>query len=97
MYADFKCASNGANHIIMFKYTRELGMPLSFVDTCEKLYGVSATNYITPHGTTPHIFVIKGTIQEDLIKLGFLPVRSCLKKSMLMLLFASYLRKLALL
>jgi hypothetical protein len=48
MYADFKGAINAADHRIMFKHTRQLGMPSTFVDTCEQLYGVSSTDYITP-------------------------------------------------
>jgi hypothetical protein len=55
MYADFKGAFHEADHRIMFKHMREFGMPPSFVDTCEQLYRVSTTNYITPNGTTPHI------------------------------------------
>jgi hypothetical protein len=50
MYADFKGAFIGADHKRMFKHMRELDMPpLYFVDTCERLYGVSTTDYITPH------------------------------------------------
>jgi hypothetical protein len=48
LYAYFKGAFNAADHRIMFKHMRQLGMPPSFVDTCEHLYGVSSTDYITP-------------------------------------------------
>jgi hypothetical protein len=48
MYADFKGAFNAVDHRIMFKHMRQLGMPPTFVDTCEQLYGVSTTNYIPP-------------------------------------------------
>jgi hypothetical protein len=37
MYADFKGAFNAADHRIMFKHMRQLGMPPTFVDTCEQL------------------------------------------------------------
>jgi hypothetical protein len=53
MYADFNGAFNAADHRITFKHMRQLGMPPTFVDTCEHLYGVSTTDYITPHGPTP--------------------------------------------
>jgi Tfp pilus assembly protein PilZ len=52
IYADFKGLFNGADHRIVFKQMRELSMPISLVDTCEKLYGVSTTIYITPYGTS---------------------------------------------
>jgi hypothetical protein len=65
MYVDFKGAFNGAEHRIMFKHMRELGMTISFVDACEQLYGVSTTNYITPHGITPHININIGTQHGD--------------------------------
>jgi hypothetical protein len=43
MYADFKGAFNAADHRIMFKHMRQLGMPPTFVNTCKHLYGVSST------------------------------------------------------
>jgi hypothetical protein len=65
MYADFKGAFNAADHRIMFKHMRQLGMPPTFVDTCEHLYGVSTTYYITLHGPTPSIDINRGTLQGD--------------------------------
>jgi hypothetical protein len=65
MYADFKGAFNAADHRIMLKHMRQLGMPPTFVDTCEHLYGVSTTDYITPHGPTPSIDINRGTLQGD--------------------------------
>jgi hypothetical protein len=56
MYAEIKGAVNGADHRVMFKHTRELGMPPSFVDTCKQLYEISATNYIT---ASLHTFTLK--------------------------------------
>jgi hypothetical protein len=50
----------------MFKHMRELGMPSSFVTTCEQLYGVSNTKYITPHGNTLHIEDNRGPLQVRL-------------------------------
>jgi hypothetical protein len=40
-------------------------MPSTFVDTCEQLYGVSVTDYITPYGPTPSININRGTLQGD--------------------------------
>jgi hypothetical protein len=65
MYADFKGAFNAADHRIMLKHMRQLGMPPTFVDTCEQLYGVSSTDYIIPYGSTPSIDINHGTVQGD--------------------------------
>jgi hypothetical protein len=65
MYADLEGVFNAADHRIMFKHMRQLGMPPTFVDTCEQLYGVSTTTYITPYGPTPSIDVNRGTLQGD--------------------------------
>jgi hypothetical protein len=65
MYADFKGAFNAVDHRIMFEHMRQLGMPSTFVDTCEHLYGVSSTVYITPYGPTPSININRGTLQGD--------------------------------
>jgi hypothetical protein len=65
MYADFKGAFNAADDRIMFKHMRQLGMPPTFVDKCEHLYGVSTTDYITPHGPTPSIDINRGTLLGD--------------------------------
>jgi hypothetical protein len=37
MYADVKGAFTAADHLIMFKHMRQLGMLSTFVDTCEQL------------------------------------------------------------
>jgi hypothetical protein len=66
MYADFRGAFNVADHRILFKHImRQLGMPCTFVDTCEHIYGVSSTDYITPYGPTPSIDRNRGTLQGD--------------------------------
>jgi hypothetical protein len=65
MYADFKGAFNAADHRIMFKHMRQLGMLPTFVDTCEQPYGVSSTDYIAPYGSTPSIDINRGTMQRD--------------------------------
>jgi hypothetical protein len=63
MYADFKGAFNVADHRIMFKHMRQLGLPPTFVETCEQIYGsVSNTDYITPYGSTPSIDINRGTL-----------------------------------
>jgi hypothetical protein len=69
MYADFKGAFNSADHRIMFKNMRQLGMPSTFVDTCEQLYGVSTTGCITPYGPTHYIDIKHGTLQGDTLSL----------------------------
>jgi hypothetical protein len=40
-------------------------MPPSFVNTCEQLYGVSITKYLTPNGPTPSIDINRGTLHGD--------------------------------
>jgi hypothetical protein len=65
MYADFKSAFNAADHRIMFKHMRQLGMPPTFVKTCEQLYWVSTTDYITPYDSTPSIDINRGTLHGD--------------------------------
>jgi hypothetical protein len=65
MYADFEGAFNAADHRIMFKHMRQLGMPPTFANTWEHLYGVSSTAYITPHGPTLSIDINRGTLQGD--------------------------------
>jgi hypothetical protein len=65
MYADFKGAFNAADHRIMFKHTRQLGIAPTCVDTCKHLYAVSSTEYITPYGPIPSIDINRGTLQGD--------------------------------
>jgi hypothetical protein len=74
MYANFKGAFNAADHRIMFiKHMRQLGMPPTFVDTCEQLYGVSSTHYITPYAPTPSIDINRGTLHGDTLLLFLEP------------------------
>jgi hypothetical protein len=40
-------------------------MSPTFVDTCEHLYGVFSTEYITPYGPSPSIDINRGTMQGD--------------------------------
>jgi hypothetical protein len=65
MYADFKGAFNVADHRIMFKHMRQLGMPPTSIDVCEQLYGVSTTDNVTPYGPTPSIGINRGTLKGD--------------------------------
>jgi hypothetical protein len=37
----------------------------TYVDTCEQLYGISTTDYITPYAPTPSIDINRGTLQGD--------------------------------
>jgi hypothetical protein len=60
----------------MFKNMRQLGIPPTFVDTCEQLYGVSTTDYITPYGSTPSIDINRGTLQGDTLSPSYLPFSS---------------------
>jgi hypothetical protein len=60
MCADFKGAFNAADYRVMFKHMRQLGMPFTFVDAWDQLYGVSTTDYITPS-----IDINSGTLKGD--------------------------------
>jgi hypothetical protein len=62
MCADIKGTFNAAHHNIMFKHMRQIGMPSTFVDACEQLYGVSTTEYVTPYGSTNSIYINRGTL-----------------------------------
>jgi hypothetical protein len=73
MYADFKGSFNATDHRIMFNPMRQLGMPPTFVDTCEQLYGVSITDYITPYGSTPSIDSSRDTLSPFLFTLFLKP------------------------
>ena len=64
-YSDFKGAFGGMDHRILFKTTRDLGFPECYINTCEQLYKVSGTYYMTPHGNTPTIPIHRGTLQGD--------------------------------
>jgi hypothetical protein len=61
---------------MMFKHMHQLGMPSTFVDTCEHLYGVSTTDYITPYGPIPSIDINRGTLRETLSRLSYSPSSS---------------------
>jgi hypothetical protein len=67
MYADFKGAFNAANHRILFKHMRQIGMPPNLLDTSEQLYGVSTTDCITLYGSTPYIDINRGSLHGDTI------------------------------
>jgi hypothetical protein len=64
-YSDLKGALGGMDHKIIFKTMRELGFPRCCTQTCEQLYWVSGTYYVTPHGNTPTIPIHRGTLQGD--------------------------------
>jgi hypothetical protein len=53
------------DHRILLKTMRDLGFPECYINTCEQLYKVSGTYYMTPHGNTPTIPIHRGTLQED--------------------------------
>ncbi len=58
-------AVGGIDYIILFKTMRELGFPEYYTHTCEQLYLVSGTYYMTPYGNTPMIPIHRGTLQGD--------------------------------
>ncbi len=64
-YSDFKGAFGGVDHRILFKTMRDLGFPECYINTCEQLYKVSGTYYMTPHGKTPTIPIHRGRLQGD--------------------------------
>jgi hypothetical protein len=53
MYADFKGAFNAADHRIMFKHIRQLGMPPPPLSTSANNYAVSPQPIISPHTAPP--------------------------------------------
>jgi hypothetical protein len=68
-YSDFKGAFGGMDHRILFKTTRDLGFPKCYINTCEQLYKVSGTYYMTQHGDTLTIPIHRGTLQGDTLSL----------------------------
>jgi len=64
-YSDFKGDFGGMDHRILFQTTRDLGFPECYISTCEQLYKVSGTYYMTPRGDTPTICIHRGTLQGD--------------------------------
>ena len=46
-YSDFKGAFGGIDHIILLNTVRELEFPECYTQTCEQLYRVSSTYYMT--------------------------------------------------
>jgi hypothetical protein len=67
---------NAPGHRIMFKHMRQLGMPFTFVDTFEQLYGVSTTDYIAPYGSTQSIDINRGTLHGDTPPTAYAPFSS---------------------
>jgi hypothetical protein len=49
-YSDVKGAFGGMDPRILFKTMRDLEFPEGYINTCEELYTVSGTYYMTPHG-----------------------------------------------
>jgi hypothetical protein len=66
-YSDFKVAFGGMDHRILFQTMRVLGFPEFYINTCEQLYKVPGTYYMTPRGNTPTIPIHHGTLQEKAI------------------------------
>ncbi len=64
-YSDFKGAFGGMDHRLFFKTMRDLGFPECHINTCEQLYKVSGTYFMTPHGDIPTIPIHRGTLQGD--------------------------------
>jgi hypothetical protein len=63
--SDFKGAFGCMNHIILFQTMRDLEFLEYYINTCEQLYKVSGTYYMTPHDNTPTIPIHRGTLQGD--------------------------------
>jgi hypothetical protein len=64
-YSDFKGAFGDTDYRILFKTMKELGFPEYDINTCEQLYGVSSTYYMTPHDNASTIPIHTGTLQGD--------------------------------
>jgi hypothetical protein len=72
-FADLKGAFTAVDPRIMFKHMRQLGMPPTFVDTCEQLYGVPTTTYIAPYDPTPSIDINRDTLSRFMFTLFLEP------------------------
>ena len=64
-YSDLKGAFGGMDHRILFKTMGELVFPEYYTQTCEHIYRVSGTYYMTSHRNTPTIPIHRGTLQGD--------------------------------
>ncbi len=62
-YSDFKGAFGGMDHRILFKTMKELGFPECYINTCEQLYKVLGTYYMTPQGNTSIIPIHRGALE----------------------------------
>ena len=49
-YSDFKGAFGDMYHRILFKTMRDLGFPESYISTCEQIYKIYGSYYMTSHG-----------------------------------------------
>jgi hypothetical protein len=55
----------GMDHRILFQTMRDFRYSECYISTCEQLYKVSGTYYMTPHGNTPTIPIHRETLQGD--------------------------------
>ena len=66
-YFDFKGAFEGMYNRMLFKTMRDLGFPECLINTCEQLYKVPGTYYMTLDGNIPIIPIHRGKLQGDIL------------------------------
>ncbi len=64
-YSDFKGAFGGMDHRILFQLMEGYGFQHSYIAACKQLYAASNTYYMTIHGNTDLIQILRGTLQGD--------------------------------
>jgi hypothetical protein len=64
-YSDFKDASGGMDHRILFQLMDEYGFQNSYIAACKQLYSASNTYYMTIHGNPIPLSIYRGTLQGD--------------------------------
>ena len=64
-YSDFKGAFGGMDHRILFQLMEGYGFQHSYIAACKQLYAASSTYYMTIHGNTYLIQMLRGTLQGD--------------------------------
>ncbi len=64
-YSDFKGALEGMDLRILFQLMEGYGFQHSYIATCNQLYAASSAYYMTIHGNTDLIQILRGTLQGD--------------------------------
>ena len=64
-YIDFKGAYPSVDHEQLCAILTAMGMPPDFVRIVQNLYANATTSFLTPHGATPPVPILRGTLQGD--------------------------------